>query len=137
MKITICGSMSFAKEMTEIAAALEQLGHQVLVPLDTEDHLKDASLKGSAREREHVIALDAYRDHYHKIEQSDAILVLNLEKHGVDGYVGTATALEIGVAYYLYKKIFVYQAVLPDSPVAEELDVFSAVVIEKDLTRIG
>jgi len=36
MKITICGSMSFAKEMLHCKELLEKYGHSCLIPFETE-----------------------------------------------------------------------------------------------------
>ena len=38
MKITICGSMAFAKEMLEIKQKLEKQNHVVIVPANTEKY---------------------------------------------------------------------------------------------------
>ena len=49
----------------------------------------------------------AIKDHYEKIDWCDAILVINEEKRGIKGYVGGNTLIEIGVAFYLKKQIFI------------------------------
>jgi len=38
MKIAICGSMSLSKEMLEAKSELENLGHEVLVPVHSEKY---------------------------------------------------------------------------------------------------
>lgn len=44
MKIMICGSMAFAREMLKAKQKLEGLGHEVNVPLDIESHVKNPTL---------------------------------------------------------------------------------------------
>lgn len=39
-------------------------------------------------------------------EKCDAILVLNHKKNDLDGYIGTHSLIELGLAYYLKQKIF-------------------------------
>jgi len=46
-------------------------------------------------------------EHLSKIRASDAILVVNLPKKGVDGYVGANTLMEAAFAYALGKHIFI------------------------------
>jgi nucleoside 2-deoxyribosyltransferase len=113
MKITICGSMNFAKEMLELKSLLEKRGHSCLIPNETigyaegdREVARDSS-EGARRKIEH----DLIRDHHRKIEQSDAILVVNHTKRGVENYIGGNTFLEIGFAYILGKKIFLLNGI--------------------------
>lgn len=57
----------------------------------------------------------AIRDHYKKIDWADAILVINHEKRGIKGYVGGNTIIEMGVAFYSKKPIYIL------NPVSSEL----------------
>ena len=54
------------------------------------------------------------------IQKSDAILVLNLTKNGIENYIGGNTFLEMGFAHVLEKKIFVYNK-LPDVGYKDEI----------------
>ncbi len=128
--------MSFAVQMNECKTKLESYGHEVLVPLDTDMHIASPNLKDSAAEAAHAVELDAYRDHYNKIEASDAVLILNLPKKGKSQYIGNATTIEIGVAYFLRKKIYVYKAMSPTENMTEELEAFRATWVNEDLGKI-
>lgn len=46
------------------------------------------------------------KDHFKKIEEADAIIVINKDKKRIRGYVGGATFSEISYAHYLNKRIF-------------------------------
>jgi hypothetical protein len=105
MKITICGSMVFAKEMLEAQKQLEELGHEAIVPIDTNDCLNDPSLNESIEHCQSYGDID--KDHFNKVASSDAVLILNYPKNGLDGYIGGATLTELGVARHLDKKIFI------------------------------
>lgn len=105
MKITICSSMSFAKEIMDTKKILEGMGHKVDIPNNAELYAND---KLSAESRVESIANkrtdDLIKGHYDKINASDAILVLNQEKKGIKNYIGGNTFLEIGFAHILSKK---------------------------------
>lgn len=70
--------------------------------------------------------------------KSDAILVLNYPKNGIRGYIGTSSLMEIGLAHYLGKKIFL----LNEIPLAtqarwsHEVHIIQAVVIDGDLEKV-
>lgn len=103
MKIMICGSMSFSKQMLETKEALEEMGHKAMIAPDTHQCLKNPELSMSW---EHCMQTEIDKKCFNLIEESDAILVLNYPKNGIEGYVGGATLMEIGLARHLNKKIF-------------------------------
>ena len=139
MKIMICGSMTFAREMMDAKRKLEGLGHSVFVPSDIESHLKDSSLIDNLEENyNHTIEKDVLRNCFNLIAKSDAILVLNYPKNKIKGYVGTSSLMEIGLAYYLGKKIFLLNPV-PSSREARwahELKIIQPVILNGELERI-
>jgi len=103
MKITICGSMYFAKEMLETKDRLEEMGHVISVPPDIYDCLKKPEL---SMDLEHCFKTNVQKECFDSIVKNDAILVLNYKKNGIEGYVGGATLMEIGIAQAMNKKIF-------------------------------
>ena len=60
-------------------------------------------------------------EHFDKIQISDAILVLNYEKNNQNNYIGTNVLMEMTVAFYLHKPIFVLNSVPYDSPFISEI----------------
>lgn len=139
MKIMICGSMTFAKEMIDTKRKLEDLGHTVFVPSDTESHLEDPSLIDNLEENyKHTIKKDVLRKCFDLITKSDAVLVLNYIKNGIEGYVDTSSLMEIGLAYYLGKKIFLLNFIpkAKDARWAHELKIIQPVIINGDLELI-
>lgn len=75
---------------------------------------------------------------FNLIVKSDAILVLNYSKNKIDGYVGTSSLMEIGLAYYLGKKIFLLNPIPSSKKVrwAHELEIIQPVILNRDLKRI-
>jgi len=105
---TICGSMTFSQEMLQLRDQLLQSGKSVLVPnsLETKPDRLDRSFGVSMQQKTWFIF-----DHFSKIESSDAILVANYSKQGIDGYIGSNTLMEIAVASFLQKKIYILHRV--------------------------
>jgi len=114
MKIMICGSMRFAREMLEAKRTLEEMGHAALLPCDIKECVRNPDLNMNMV---HCVKTVIDKDCFNKVAASDAILVLNYPKNGMKGYIGGATLMEIGLARHLDKKIFL----LYDLPSEEEL----------------
>lgn len=139
MKIMVCGSMTFARQMKEAKLALEKAGHAAIIPSDTEmcianpQHIDDldADLK-------HCVENKIMKNHFKMIEGADAVLVLNYPKNGVKGYIGTASLMEIALAYHFGKKIFLLNA--PPNPGearwAHEVQIMQPKVLDGDFTRL-
>ena len=101
MKITICGSVAFIKEIERLDHELVSLGFkEVYRPVgfdkSDEEMKKDWTPEESAKRKIH---LDLINEHWRKILKSDCILVANYEKRGISGYVGGNTFLEMGFAF--------------------------------------
>ena len=121
--------------MLAMEVDLVKLGHEAILPIDTHEAIDTPEIN---MDPIHCAKLDVTMDHFKKIEGSDAILVLNYPKGGMDGYVGWASLMEIGLAYYLWKKIFILHS-LPTSDqlryVAEIVDM-KPIIINEDLAKI-
>ena len=138
MRITICGSMHFAKEMLVAKNKLEKIGHEAFIPIDTEASICNPELNDSFEHLENFAEIDLDKDHFNKISASDAILVLNYQKNNINGYVGGATLMEIAVARHLDKKIFVLFN-LPHVDVLKyvlEIRLAKPIILSGDLNKI-
>ena len=131
MKIAICGSMAHASAMTAAQKTLEAQGYEIERPNLNEGEFVDgvrATLSDSDKRR--------YIDeHFTKIDASDAVLVINEAKNGLDGYIGGNTLLEIGRAYAQGLEIFLLHPV-PDVAYADEIRSMQPVILEGDLAKI-
>jgi nucleoside 2-deoxyribosyltransferase len=138
MNITICGSMKFHEKMRRIQKKLENLGHRVLVPKSIELMDKFGYVNPTIDEAkvQAKIQHDFIREHFKKIEKADAILVLNYDKKGIRHYIGGNTFLEIGIAFWLGKKVFLINPV-PKMDYAVEMHSMKPIVIDGDLGKIG
>lgn len=75
-------------------------------------------------------------EHIDKIKSSDAILLLNFDKSKIRGYVGGNSFLEMGVAYALGKKVFIWKRPSSTLPYYEEIMAMRPAVIEENLEKI-
>ncbi len=135
----ICGSMAFAKDMLATKKKLEALGHDSLVPPDIEEHIRDKRLVDNLEKNfAHATERDVMKRSFQLVAQSDAILVLNLKRKGIDGYIGTSALMEIGLAYYLGKKIFLFNPIPHYNDVrwAHEVTIMQPTIIHGDLNKI-
>ena len=142
MKISICASIQFTPQIKKISDQLKINGHEVIIPdgaeriINGEITLKEFKEKIARGEGfEAKIKHDVIRKYFEKIKNSDSILVLNFTKKNIENYVGGNTFLEMGFAYVLNKKIFLYNPI-PDMHYKDEIIAFKPVVLNGDLAKI-
>lgn len=142
MEIVICGSISHYNEMAEVKNRLEELGHIVLIPDSAERLFKGEVSLGSLDKNKLNSSDDARKlkknfilKHMEKIKNADAVLIVNMEKKGIDNYIGGNTFLEMGFAFAFEKKIFLYNPI-PQLPYEDEISGMLPIVIERDLIKI-
>jgi len=137
MKITISGSVKFAKELVEIYYKLEKMGHQPMMGKDmfaiadgTSKELTCSPEEWCATKRK---AIKWWHD---CIKSGDALLVCNFDKNGVKNYIGGNTFLEIGFAYVNNKKVFLLNPIPEEAPYKDEIKAMAGLVIDGDLAKI-
>lgn len=140
--ITICSSAAFYKEVVELADTLEKQGYTVLIP-DTARRMQQAddfdvshykTWFGDANDYHKKTAL--MRGHFDKVAAGDVILVVNNKKHGVEGYIGGNVLMEMALALYLGKPIYVLNPLPTESPFEEEIRGLEPIVINNDLRKL-
>lgn len=136
MKITICGSMAFVKEMVEAEKALSEAGHEVYMPEAVEEYLNGMEKAVGSEAAERKIKNDFIRKHYEEIEKAEAILVLNYEKKGIPNYIGGNSFLEIGFAYILHKKIYLLNPIPAIDFFDSEIEAMQPTILNGDLSAI-
>lgn len=136
MKIALCGSMAFHNEMGRVKASLESHGHVVFVPDELDNlSMNESYLKTDEEKITKKIEHDFIRAHFRKIEQVDAILILNYKKKNIEGYIGGNTFLEMGLAFWLDKKVFLLHAV-PEMDYKTEMHAMQPIVLNGDLNLL-
>lgn len=139
MNIAIIGSMKFTEEMVEKKKQLEELGHTAAIPVGAEPHLTDKTFVDNLDDNlAFCITHDIMRRNFKQVADSDAVLVLNYKRNGIDGYIGISALLEMGIAHYTGKKIFLIQKTpdYKDARWAHEVAIMQPTIIQGDLTKI-
>jgi hypothetical protein len=153
MKITICGSIGFYKEMESARDDLVRRGYEVKIPelaLEVPQEFGGGKKVYFGRYIEQNGGIDAFpadhkiwnmkgsaiNDHYQKIDWCDVVLIINHEKRGIQGYIGGNTLIEIGVAFYLKKKIYILNSVSSDLLYKQEILGMEPIILNGDLSLI-
>jgi hypothetical protein len=131
-KIAICGSMVFAKEMLEAKTGLEERGFNVHIQEDIEDFTKG---KTRNEDKWAKIKFDPFKKYFEVVKKCDGILVVNIDKKGVKGYIGGNSLIEMAFAHVLGKKIYLMN-VIPDLPYKDEIEAFKPVLINFNLKKV-
>ena len=124
--------MTFSKEMIETKNKLESFGHLVQIPHGAEKYA-DGSI--SVENKWDKVENDLIRGWYEVIKSSDAILVLNYTKNGVENYVGGNSLIEMAFAHVLLKKIFILNPI-PKMNYSDEIEAFNPVVLNNNLSLV-
>lgn len=137
MTIAICGSMKFHNQMREVKKTLENMGHTAPVPksielMDTVGYVHPTADEARIQAK---IQHDFIREHFRKIEQAEAILVLNYDKKGIKNYIGGNTFLEMGLAFWLGKKIYLLNPI-PAMDYLTEMHAMQPVILHGNLAEI-
>jgi len=137
MKLVICGSMKFSKEMVGLKERLEFLGFDnVLIPRNSEKYasgeLNPETNHESARNK---IEQDLIRDYYNEIKEADIVIVANYDKAGVKNYIGGNAFLEAAFAYVLNKDLY-FLFDIPEMSYSDELKALQPIILNDDLDKI-
>ena len=79
---------------------------------------------------------DAMREYWHHMKDTDALLVLNYDKHGIKNYIGGNALMEIGFAYVLKKTIYLLNPI-PHIPYYQsEIEATKPIILQGNLNSI-
>ena len=146
MQIVICGSIAHLDEMIDCQEKLKTQGHTVYIPsfvahnregepMDSKEFYrirKSGEMDIVWFEEEKSRAM---RKHFDLIAKGDAIFVVNDEKNGVAGYIGGNTLMEMGLAFYLKKKIYLLYPI-PELGYKEEIIGMKPEILNGNVSRI-
>jgi hypothetical protein len=136
--IFLCASMSFYKELVEIEKELEVKGFIVNIPVSAQlmKEQNDFEVSHFKGVQTHEQKAQFIQTNFQKIAESNSILVINNEKNGISGYIGPNVLMEIGLAFYLKKYIYIWNVIEENAPYKEELLALNVTYIHKDLGKI-
>ena len=137
MKIMLCASFTFAKEMLDIKKKLEEQNHKVIINSDVEHYFENPEDKENyEKELEISKQTEALREAFENVAEADAILVINHDKNNIQGYLGTSVLMEIAIAYYLNKKIFLLNEIDKLQNYSLEIDLVKPIILNGNLDEI-
>ncbi len=139
MKIFIICSKKFYNRIEEIKNILENKNIEIVLPNSYEDANAEAKAYALGPIAHQKFKSDMYELSVEKINDVDAVLVLNFDKEK-DGtiyknYIGGATFLEMYDAFRLNKKIYIYNDI-PDCILYDEIQGFAPIIINGNLDLI-
>ena len=128
--------------MVDCKNRLCALGHDGWIHQDYEDHVNgktrafiEGALPGESADFKR--AHDYIRQHYGHILQSDAVLIVNLEKNGAKNYIGGNCLMEMGMAYVNNKKIFLLNGIPAEAAYIDEIKAMDPICLNGDLSKIS
>ena len=141
--ITVCSSANFYRQAVDVQSTLEKSGFKVIIP-DVAERMKKSddydvshykTWFGDANDYHKKTAL--MRGHFDEVERGDVTLVLNYEKHGKANYIGGNVLMEMALAFYLNKPIFILNEIPEDSSFLEELIGLNPIILHGDLENLS
>ena len=137
--IVICSSASFYKDLFPIQDTLKNFGYKVVLPATANKMKRKNNFDVDSHKTWYKNPRDYHKKrtlmdkHFQKIIKGDAVLVTNFDKNGVKGYIGGNALMEITIAYFYKKPIFILNDIAADSPIKEEVYGINPVFLRGDL----
>ncbi len=143
--VAICASTLFYPTAIEVSKKLKTLKIQPKLPWgaiqmikskdfnadDYKNDFEEKGVNGGFRIKAKLIL-----NHFRKIRSSDAILVINETKHGHAGYIGGNVLMEMAVAIYDKKPIFILNPVSPKLQYYAEIMGTLPIMLDGDILNI-
>lgn len=127
MRITIHASLDFKDQILEAKKYLEAQGFEVILPeLRRYQHIRDEM---GDDKRFTKIKTELTRENISNVEKCDCILILNYSHRGYENYVGGNSFLEMVLAFYLHKPIYLLNDIPEGMPYTEEIKALEPVVM--------
>ncbi len=141
--ITICSSANFYEQVVKLQEELEKQGLTALVPnmattmKESGDYDVSHYKTWFADPNDYHKKAALMRGHFDRVAEADAILVVNNEKRGTSNYIGGNVLMEMALAFYLHKPIFILNEIPEESSFAEEIKGFQPVVLHGDASHLA
>lgn len=142
MRVYVLGSTKFMHSMVEARDNLLKLGldgwihenYDLLVQgkMDKLEEDKATSQENAERKKKY----DYLKVHYKHILESDAVLIVNEAKNGIENYIGGNVLIEMGQAYVHDKKIFFLHGMPEKLPYLDEILAMDPICLNGDLEAI-
>ena len=136
MKIGVAGSMQFTEKMVEICDVLKAQGHQVFMSKFGAEYIGKTDQEKEKIKLHHKYNFDAIREFWQPMQDADALVVANYDKHGIKNYIGGNSFLEMGFAHVLNQKIYLMNPI-PNMPYyGTEIIAMDPIILNGDLSKV-
>jgi hypothetical protein len=143
MHVVVCSSANFYRQALEVRDKLRTMGYEVTLPYTADKMEASGDFDVTHYKTWFGDASDYHKKavlmerHFKEIAGGDIILVLNYEKHGQANYIGGNVLMEMAVAFYLKKPIYVLNGAPEESPLLEEILGTEPVFLEGDPAKLA
>ncbi len=147
--IVICGSMIFLEKLDKVRDELKTKGYNVISPKLSKQEVDSGAKtfedliderggmeKVDLKDKIWNIKTKAIKDYLKYIEKADAVLICNFTKGKEINRIGDNAFLEMTVAFYLKKRVFVLNAPPYKSSKCEEVVAMKPTFLFGDLNKI-
>lgn len=128
--------MHHTEKMIEVRDALKALGHDCFISKFADEFIGKNDSEKEKIKIDQKNNQDAIREFWDLMQDSDAILVLNLERKNIPNYIGGNAFLEMGFAHVLDQRIFLYNPIPEIDFYKSEIEAMKPIIIHGDLTLI-
>lgn len=140
MKVYVLGSTKFMHSMVKARDNLVELGldgwihehYDLLVQGKLYETLDATSQEKSERKKKY----DYLKVHYKHILESDAVLIVNEAKNGIENYIGGNVLIEMGQAYVHDKKIFFLHGMPTNLPYIDEILAMDPICLDSNIENV-
>lgn len=127
MIVTIHASLDFKDQMILAKEGLQEAGHVVLLPeLESFQYIRDVLGDDQQFTK---IKTRLTRQNMSLVESCDCLLILNYSHRGVVNYVGGNSFLEMVLAFYLHKPIYLLNPIPDSLPYSEEIKALGPIIL--------
>ena len=119
--IVLCGSMKVKDKIIEVSKKLEEMGYNVLLPIEC--------MQG-------IDKIIASRAHMDRVVDSnnEIILIVNEPKNGIENYIGPNSFAEIAFGFYFKKRVYLLNDIY--EPYKDELIGWGVTPLKGDISDI-
>lgn len=129
MKILIHASLDLKSDMLFAKHYIENNSiHSVLLPeLTRYQHIRDVDGDDDTFTR---IKNHLTQENLKNVEHSDLLFIINKTHRGIDNYIGGNSFMEMVIAFYLKKPIYILNPIPDGMPYTEEIKALYPIVID-------
>jgi len=143
VKIAVCASAAIYNKVIPLCDEISRFGFEVILPATAEVMKSrgaintEAAVDWSKIPDKYSYKAELIRGHFDVITDADAVLVMNLEKDGKTDYIGGNVLMEMTVAFYLKKPIYIYGSAPEESPLIDEIMGMQPIFLHGDASKLS